>query len=156
MLTGVSRGFTPTLKKHGNSKVEKPFHPTWLSTKQQIKKMCIDYGPAETVCSITTEAGGIVQATAPGQLPRDEKQVTNFKKKVSLQSKPSNADAAANSLFSVMQQAYSDDPSHRFVQAVKGVTSPTLSDLIYHQKVSLHLYNERFHNGSAEIFAQLL
>ena len=71
-------GFTPILKKHG---VEKPFHPTWPSTKQQIKKMCIDYGPAETVCSITTEAGGIVQATAPGQLPRDEKQVTNFKKR---------------------------------------------------------------------------
>ena len=36
---------------------------------------------------------------------------------------------------------------------LRGVTSTTLSDLISHQKVSLH---ERFHNGSAEIFAQLL
>ena len=37
-----------------------------------------------------------------------------------------------------------------------GVDTQTLGDLVSHQKVSLHLYNERFHNGSAEIFAQLL
>ena len=60
--------------------------------------------------------GGIItnNATAPGKLPRDEKQVSNFKskgKQIAVSS-VSN-DAAADILFIVMQQAYTEFQKRR-------------------------------------------
>ena len=109
----IPPGFVPTVKKHGNSL---PFHPTWPSTKELIKKECLIKGPEHAVSSISGELGGITHASAPGMLPRDEKQVSNFKRKLYFQSRASKAtglstDAAADELFVVMQQAFSDDPS---------------------------------------------
>ena len=61
---------------------EAPFHPTWPSTKQRVKEECLKHGPDNVVYSISAEAGGIVGASAPGKLPQDAQQVSNFKKKL--------------------------------------------------------------------------
>jgi len=124
----VPPGFKPTVKQHGNSRSQTPFHPTWPSTKQRIKEECLVHGPDNVVSSISAEAGGIVGATAPGKLPRDAKQVSNFKRKLSFQSRSSKlaSNAGGDDLFVVMQQAYSDDPSHRFVRAVNAAPEPAV------------------------------
>ena len=113
-------GYLLAFKVHGNSKAATPFYPMWPSTKEHIKQECLEKGPESTLSTISYEAGGIVGASAPGLLPRNEKQVSNFKRKLSFHSRISKTaglshDAAADVLFVVMQQAYSDDPSHRFV-----------------------------------------
>ena len=67
--------------------------------------------------SITAEVGGIVGASAPGILPRNSKQVVNFKKKVKYSSNCTSS-IADDELFveiPVMQRAYSDDPAHKFI-----------------------------------------
>ena len=71
-------------------------------------------------------------ASAPGQLPRDEKQVTNFKSKMLIRSRVSTfpegmtRDAAADDLFVIMQKAYTEDPSNRFVRAVNAAPEPAI------------------------------
>ena len=69
-------GFVPKLSGHGNSKDKKPFYPTWPSTMGRIKDECFRQGPKATVECLSSDVGGVVGATAPGQLPRSEKQVT--------------------------------------------------------------------------------
>ena len=124
-------GFVPEIKPHGNSTIKKePFHPTWSSTKQQIRQKCVDTGPKQVAALISAIAGGILGATAPGQLPRDEKQITNFKAREVISSRlcTSNVakDAAADDLFLVMQKAYSEDPSNRFVRSVNAAPEPAI------------------------------
>ena len=60
------------IKSHGNSEVSTPFHPTRSSTKKHVKQICATEGPKSVVASLSAEVGGIMEATAPGQLPRDE------------------------------------------------------------------------------------
>ena len=124
----IPPGYVPAVKKHGNSKVDLPFHPTWPSTKQRIKEECILHGPDNTVSLITAEQGGILNASASGMLPRDAKQVSNFKRKLSFQRTGSgpHLGAAVDDLFVVMQQAYSDDPAHKFVRAVNAAPEPAI------------------------------
>ena len=131
MVYHIPHGFTPTVKKHGNSKIDVPFHPTWPSTKQKIKEECITRGPKSTVAVVSATAGGVLKASAPGQLPRNEKQVTNFKAKLVVQSRASrfphlSLDAAADDLFVVMQQAYTEDTSKKFVRAVNAAPEPAI------------------------------
>ena len=87
----IPQGYIPTVKSHGNSKGSVPFHPTWSSTKKEIKDRCTTEGPKGTVASLSANVGGILQASAPGQLPRDEKQITNYKTRVSAQRRVSNS-----------------------------------------------------------------
>ena len=115
-------GFVPEIKPHGNSTIKKEsFHPTWSSTKQQIRQKCVDTGPKQVVALISAIAGGVLGATAPGQLPRDEKQIKNFKAKEVISSRlcTSNVakDAATDDFFLIIQKAYSEDPSNRFYQS---------------------------------------
>ena len=112
---------------NGNSKKGTPFHPTWSSTKLRIKDECIQNNPKSVVHSVSRTFGGVINAAAPGQLPRDEKQVSNFKskgKQVAV-SNVSNG-AAADNLFVVMQQAYTEDPSNKFVRAVNAAPEPAV------------------------------
>lgn len=89
-------GDLPEAKCHGNSKDNVPFYPTWPSTKQKIKVECMSSGPKEAVSSISGDVGGVLLASAPELLPRNEKQVTNFKARAT-----SSQDAAADHLFVV-------------------------------------------------------
>ena len=99
--------------------------------KQQIKVKCGTQGPKGVVVSLSAAAGGVLAASAPGQLPRGEKQVINFKSKMALDlrmsSFPSTSrDAAADELFLVIQKAYTEDPSRKFVRAVNAAPEPAV------------------------------
>lgn len=63
-------------------------------------------------------------------MPRDEKQVTNFKAREGIASRlcASNVgkDAVADDLFLLMQKAYSEDPSKRFVRSVNAAPEPAI------------------------------
>lgn len=113
-------------KCHGNSKSGTPFHPV----KQRIKEECGGVGPKRVVATLSAEAGGVIDATAPGQLPRDEKQVTNFRAKVSLDTRlsslpgTSSRDVAADDLFIIIQKAFTEDPSRKFIRAVNAAPAP--------------------------------
>ena len=138
MVYHIPHGFTPTLKKHGNSKGDVPFHPTWLSTKLKIKEECVAHGPKSTIADVSAKAGGVLKASAPGQLPRNEKQISNFKAKLAVQSRASafphlSLDAAADDLFIVMQQAYTEDASKKFVRALNAPPKPAVVVATEHQ-----------------------
>lgn len=82
MVYHLPKEFVPTVKSHGNSKKDNPFHPTWSSTKIKIKNKCAaGKGPKHIVSSISNATGGIIKASPPGTLIRDEKQISNFKGK---------------------------------------------------------------------------
>lgn len=114
-------GFIPTLSSHGNSKDKKPFYPTWPSTLNKIKKECALQGPKATVEHLSSIAGGVLGASAPGELPRDEKQVINMKKRKEIAEK-SGGDA--DDLFIVMQHARSDESN--FVRAIRATPDPAV------------------------------
>ena len=92
----IPEGFIPTLSSHGNSKSGKPFYPTWPSTLTNVKKECGTQGPKATVEHLSSIAGGVLGASAQGELPRDEKQVTNMKKRKKIADK-SGGDALVQS-----------------------------------------------------------
>ena len=127
----MPQGFTPVVKCHGNSTTSTPFHPTWFSTKRMIKGKCTKEGPKSLVGTLSSQAGGMLEACAPGQLPRNEKQVTNYKSKALISERQSDfpevsRDAAADDLFLVMQKCYSEDPLQKFVRAVNAAPEPAV------------------------------
>lgn len=61
--------FIPTLSSHQNAK-KKPFFPTWPSP---VKEECSSLGPKATIEQVSGAVGGVMSASAPGQLPRNEK-----------------------------------------------------------------------------------
>ena len=122
-------GDIPKVKKHGNAKEDVPFHPTWPSTKKKIIEECAvkKASPKGTVAVLSAKAGGIMHASAPGILPRDEKQVSNFKQANRFQHSLSlSRDAASDNLFVVMQQAYCEDPAHKYIRAVNAAPEPAI------------------------------
>lgn len=123
----VPSGFTPIVVAHGNSKTAQPYFPTLPSTAMDIKKKCVSSGPKEVVSNIEVLAGGILDATYPGQLPRNEQQISNFKRhtpvstaqKLSCQSK-------SNELYSLMLQAHLEEGSEKFIRDVKAYPEPAI------------------------------
>ena len=75
------------MRPHDNSKSTKPFHPTWPSTIEIIKKEGAHAGPKEVISSVSRNVGGVMGAVAPGQLPRDEMQVSNAKRQLQFSEK---------------------------------------------------------------------
>lgn len=68
----LPHGFVPHISSHGNSKEDKPFFSTWKSTISRIKEA---KGPKAVVEILSKDVGGMLGATASGQLPKNEKQV---------------------------------------------------------------------------------
>lgn len=67
-------------KPHGNSKSSKPFIRTSPSTLQKLKECCeLNPVPKVVVSTVTKEKGGIVEAKAIGDIPRNRRQVYNIK-----------------------------------------------------------------------------
>ena len=94
-------------------------------TKKHIKQTCATKGPKSVVASLSAE---VVEAIAPEQLPRDEKQITNYKARVSLEQRQSflpgaSRDAAADDLF---MRCYTEDPSKKLVRAVNAAPEPAV------------------------------
>lgn len=119
-------GFTPTLASHGNAKEKKPFYPTRPSTLEQIRNKCLEQGLKATVEHLSTVSGGVVGASAPGQLPRDEKQVTNMRKREKLRGRCGGPSADLDDLFVVMQQAHTEDPASKFVCGIRAAPDPAI------------------------------
>ena len=123
----IPSGFSPVVVSHGNSKTAQPYFPTLPSTTLDIKKKCVSSGPKEVASNIENSAGGILEATYPGQLPRNEQQISNFKRhtpvstgqKLSCQSK-------SNELYSIMLQAHLEEGSKKFIRDVKAYPEPAI------------------------------
>lgn len=86
--------FTPVLSAHGNAKQYKPFHPTWPSTLDSIKEQSLNNGPKATVEQVSIEVGGMMGASGSGQLPRNEMQVQNQRRKAKIRQASKETDSA--------------------------------------------------------------
>ena len=82
-------------------------------------------GPREVVESVSRQVGGMLGATASGQLPRDEKQVSNVKRR-SMPVQQGTMDGEADELFVVMQCAYAQDTRNKFIQDIKTAPEPAI------------------------------
>lgn len=122
----VPPGFTPKLASHGNSKNVRPFYPTWPSTLAEIKKECREQGSKATVEYVSSVAGRVIGASAPGQLPCDEKQVTNMRKREKGRGQPTGQNAAGDDLFAVVQRAHTEDPTSKFVRSIRAAPDPAI------------------------------
>jgi hypothetical protein len=85
----------------------------------KIKEECIRSGPKQVIEKISMQAGGVLGASDPGKLPRNEKQVQNSRRKVSNVS-------SEDHLFSIMQEVHIQDPEHSFVRDVKAAPEPAV------------------------------
>ena len=77
----IPPGFTSTIVSHRNLKSAQPYSPTLPSKAVQIKEKCSTQGP-KVVSSVENASGGILDASYPGQLPRNEQQVSNSKRHI--------------------------------------------------------------------------
>ena len=80
------------------------------------------------VASLCAQVGRVLQAIAPGQFPRDEKQTTNYKARVSLEQRQSflpdaSRDATADD---IIHRCYTEDPSKKFIRAVNAAPEPAV------------------------------
>ena len=73
--------FVPVVAPHGNSKSLTPFFPTLPSTQKEIGNQCSTGGPKHVVSMVSKKVGGVLNAHCPGELPRNERQVTYMKQK---------------------------------------------------------------------------
>ena len=96
-----------------------PPTPTWPSTMEHVKEECAQLGPKVVIQQVSEEVGGVCGAYVPGELPRNEKQVTNTRK---LSIGGQGPSGEVDELFVVMQRAYSEDPQSKFIRAIR--TSP--------------------------------
>ena len=122
----IPHGFIPKLASHGNAKENKPFHPTWPSTMGRIKAKCVEHGPKATVEHLSIEVGGLTGASAPGELPRNEKQVTNVRKEAKRKGCDCGPTGEVDDLFVVMQRAYSEDPQTKFIRSIRASPDPAI------------------------------
>jgi len=89
--------------------------------------VCVQNNPKSVVHSVSHTAGGVINAKPPRQLPGDEKQTSNFKnKEKQINVFGVSKEATAGNLFVVIQQAYSEDPSNKFVSAVNAAPEPAV------------------------------
>lgn len=120
--------FEPKAVPHGNSKTERPFFPTLPSTMEKIKQECTASGPKQVVSSVSNCVGGVMNATDPCELPRDEQQVSKLKQRVKFKC---TAGAATGTYRSdefavVMQKAFMEDESKLFIRDVKTIREPAI------------------------------
>ena len=106
------------LVSHGNASHNKPFQPTWPSTMERVKEECTEQGTKTAVRQVSMEVGGTSDASASGELPRNEKQVTNAKKRMKLKGFEHGPSGEVDELFVVMQRAYSEDPQSRCIRTI--------------------------------------
>ena len=112
----IPPGFTPTIVSHGNSKSSQPFFPTLPSTIDRIKKECHSVGPKEAVASVSSAAGGVLDATGPGAIPRGEQQISDYKRRTSAVTMLNGLRSESNELYTIMLKAHMEDSDHQFVR----------------------------------------
>ena len=130
--------FIPRISSHGNSKSLKPFHPTLPSTVEQIKHESISIGPKETVSVVSSKVGGVLDASCPGALPRNEQQVIDYKRRSSHTTVGPHSKVKGDDLYAVMLTAHLEDPNRQFVRDIKAYPEPVIlvgSDQQFNDKV---------------------
>ena len=91
----------------------------------RIKEECFSAGPKSIVEKLLFEVGGVMGASEPGELPRNEKQVDYHKRKKKA-SGTISSNAPADELFVVMQTAHTQDPTKKFVRDIKTSPEPAI------------------------------
>ena len=119
-------GFTPSISPHGNSKSGNPYYSTLPSTAAHIKGECERSGPKHTVASVSASKGGIVCASYPGELPRNEQQVTNFKRNKVSNSIENTGVTNGDALYAVMFRAHMEDSGNKFARDIKAYPNPAI------------------------------
>ena len=127
VVYNILSGFSPIIISHGNSKSTQPFYPTLPSTTIDIKNECASSGPKEVVSKIESSAGGILDATYPGQLPCNEQQVSNFKHNIPVSTgQKLSCQGKSNELYSIILQAHLEERSDKFIRDVKAYPDPAI------------------------------
>ena len=117
----LSNRCCPRPQKHGIAKEDRPFFPTWASTKQLVKAECQASGPKEEIHRVSDKVGGLLSSSCPSQLPRNECQ----RKYIKSSSKATEYNPA-DELYSVMFKAKQEDPQSIFVRDVRVLPDPAL------------------------------
>ena len=121
----IPPGFTKVAVAHGNSKIKVPFYPTLPSTKGMLEEE-LDFkhrGPKQTVSVVSEKVGGVTKASSACALPRNERQVTYLKSRIS-KHQQSGQDPLADQVFTIMQQAKVDNPAGKFVRDCRPCSEP--------------------------------
>ena len=127
MFGCVPSGFSPIIVSHGNTKSTQPFSPTLPSTTMDIKKKCVSSGPKEVVVNIERSSGGIFDASDPGQLPRNEQQISTFKRHTPVNiGQKLSCQGKSNELYSIMLQAHLEEGNEKFIRDVKAYPEPAI------------------------------
>ena len=124
MAYQIPLGFVPIVASHGNAKEKKPYFATWPSTMDKLKGKCLQQGPKSTIEHVSSSFGGVTGALAPGQLPRNEMQITKLKRRVKLCN--DQHISGSDELLVVMQQAYSQDPASKFIRSMRTTPDPAI------------------------------
>ena len=82
--------------------------------------------PKDVVASVSSNVGGIIGATYPGELPRNEDLVSNFKKRKIGPGVNSPLCAEANDLYTIMLQAHLEDTNAKFARDIKAYPEPAI------------------------------
>ena len=80
-------------------------------------------GPKEVLSSMERTAGGILDATYPGQLPRNEQQISNFKHYAH---EGTTCSTKGNELYSIMLQAHLEHKDQKFIRDIKTYPEPAI------------------------------
>lgn len=94
---------------------------------EHIRSKCQISGPKEVIASVSAEAGGIITAVYPGELPRDEQQVSQFKRRLpkSTHSGPSHSYNDDDELYTIMLQAQLED-REKYARDIKMHPEPAI------------------------------
>ena len=110
------------MKPHGNSKSSKSFYPTLPSTLESIASS--SSGPKEVVSDVSASVGGILGASDPCCLPRNEQQVTDVKRR--RKQVVYGGCSTTDELSVVMQKAYVEDLENCFIREMKTLREPAV------------------------------
>ena len=73
--------------------------------------MCHSAGPKETVASVSSDVGGILNASCPGAIPRSE-QPNHYKRRTKANVVSHGSKSESDKLYTVMVKAHMEDPIH--------------------------------------------
>lgn len=113
---------------HGNSKGDRPFFSTLPSTMNIIKGKCSDSGPKEVVGGVCSKIGGVLEASDVCELPRDEQQISQAKRRMKHKSNLSTYGVSYKNdeISVIMQKAFMEDTSKLFIREVKTLREPAI------------------------------
>ena len=88
--------------------------------KAEIEMQCKSHGPKNALSIVSDKHGGIVDASSPCELPRNERQITYIKSK----STPTTSCPLADQVFAIMLSAKEEDFMGKFVRETRPSPEP--------------------------------